>query len=198
MSRTRRQSARGRAQLPYIGAPGHNHPAPSAHSNHTRAPLRLTHEGAVHAEPRTSGSSALAVLEQPLTLPKRTPVAARRRILIVEDDPRVAQVIHESLALEGEADWSVEVATEGARALALAYAAPPDLVLLDVRLPDLDGAEVYRRLRAGAKTSGARVLFLTAGASFDLYQRGIEDGVLLRKPFDLETLVSLVRALVED
>lgn len=198
MSRTRRQSARGRAQIPHIGAQGHNYPTPGARSGHARAPLRLSLESAGHAEPRTNGSSALALMEQPVTLPARVPVAARRRILIVEDDPRVAQVIRESLALEGEADWSVEIATEGARALALAYAAPPDLVLLDVRLPDLDGAEVYRRLRAGAKTSGARVLFLTAGASFDLYQRGIEDGVLLRKPFDLESLVSLVRALVED
>ncbi|MGH2487666.1 MAG: response regulator transcription factor [Ktedonobacterales bacterium] len=198
MSRTRRQSARGRVQLPHIGTPDHTYAAPSTRVGHTRLPLRLTLENAGHAEPRTNGSSALALLEQPLTLPARVAVAARRRILIVEDDPRVAQVIRESLALEGEADWSVEVAAEGARALALAYAAPPDLVLLDVRLPDLDGAEVYRRLRAEAKTSGARILFLTAGASFDLYQRGIEDGVLLRKPFDLETLVSLVRALVED
>jgi len=65
-----------------------------------------------------------------------------------------------------------------------------------VRLPDLDGAEVYRQLRTGPATSGARVLFLSAGTSFDLYQLGIEDGVLLRKPFNMPDLVSLVRALL--
>ena len=151
----------------------------------------------IHTEPRTNGSSALAAVME-LPAPQRPPVAARSRILIVEDDPRVAHVIRETLALEGDADWTVEVATDGARALALAYAAPPAVVLLDVRLPDLDGAEVYRRLRAEASTNGAHILFLTAGASFDLHQRGIEDGVLLRKPFDPDTLVSLVRALIED
>lgn len=133
-------------------------------------------------------------MELPQTQP--APVAVRPRVLIVEDDPGVAHVIRETLALEGDAGWSVDVASEGTRALTLAYATPPTVVLLDVRLPDLDGAEVYRRLRAEARTNAAHILFLTAGTSFDLHQLGIEDGVLLRKPFDLSALVSLVRALI--
>ena len=108
----------------------------------------------------------------------------------------MAGVIRESLELEGEAEWAVQTASMGALALELANAAPPDVVLLDVRLPDLDGAEVYRRLRAAQRTRTARILFLSAGTSLDLYQRGIEDGVLLRKPFDIGELAALVRALL--
>lgn len=163
-------------------------------------PTRATSGSQRLADPKsiTTARTESAVAVMDLPLPQQTAVASRPRILVVEDDPRVADVIRETLALEGDAHWTVEFASEGSRALALAYAAPPSVVLLDVRLPDLDGAEVYRRLRAEARTTNAHILFLTAGTSFDLHQRGIEDGVLLRKPFDLDTLVSLVRALVED
>jgi DNA-binding response OmpR family regulator len=162
-------------------------------------------EAAVAArERRQAARGALAVLDEPATLPlpqarpepQAAPAGARHTILVVEDDPRAAGVIRESLELEGDADWTVQIASEGLRALDLAGATPPDVVLLDVRLPDLDGAEVYRRLRAGPRTQTARVLFLTAGTSLDLYQRGIEDGVLLRKPFDIRDLVGIVRALL--
>lgn len=148
-----------------------------------------------HADAQPATSGALALLDQPAVPPH--PSAARYRILIVEDDPGVASVIRESLELEGEGDWAVQTASEGRSALELASASPPDVVLLDVRLPGLDGAEVYRRLRTSKQTRGARILFLTAGTSLDLYQRGIEDGVLLRKPFDAADLMRLVRALLE-
>lgn len=155
-------------------------------------------------ERRSASRGSVAVLEEPVALPQAEPrhqlqprsVEAQRTILIVEDDPQVAGVIRESLALDGDAGWIVQTASGGLRALDLAGSTPPDVVLLDVRLPDLDGAEVYRRLRAGAPTRGARILFLTAGTSLDLYQRGIEDGVLLRKPFDVRDLVGIVRALL--
>lgn len=145
-----------------------------------------------------SVDGALALLDTPeieaLPTPRATP--ARHSILIVEDDPRVANVIRETLELEGDADWAIETAGEGMHALELAGAVHPDVILLDVRLPGLDGGEVYRRLRASQKTRRSRVIFLSAGTSLDLYHRGIEDGVLLRKPFDVRELVSLVRALL--
>jgi two-component system, OmpR family, response regulator len=151
---------------------------------------------AIH--PKTHGALALVDLDQIDTqpLPSIRPTALRRQILVVEDDSQVASVIHASLELEGEPDWTVQLASGGRHALELASTTPPDLVLLDVRLPDLDGAQVYRRLRTSASTRGARILFLSAGTSFDLFQLGIEDGVLLRKPFYVPELVSLVRALL--
>lgn len=155
----------------------------------------------VSSHPGTRGALALADLErleksdtQPL--PSRYPIALRRHILIVDDDSRMARVITAALELEGEPDWAVEAAGLGAHALELAVATPPDLVLLDVRLPDLDGAQVYQRLRANPGTKSARILFLSAGTSFDLFKLGIEDGVLLRKPFPIPELVGLVRTLL--
>ncbi len=140
--------------------------------------------------------NSVAVLDEPAALPQLQTVETGRTILVVEDDPRVVGVIRESLELEGDAGWIVRTASDGLGALDLAFTTPPDVVLLDVRLPDLDGSEVYRRLRAGQQTRKARILFLTAGTSFDLHQRGIEDGVLLRKPFDVQDLVGIVRALL--
>lgn len=155
-------------------------------------PHALTDVASRHAP--TAG--ALALLEEPEVLPAPRPMPARRHILIVEDDPRTAGFLRSAMELEGEPDWGVEVAGEGPHALELAARTPPDVVLLDVRLPGLDGGEVYRRLRAGRHPGRCRVLFMSAGTSLDLYQMGIEDGVLLRKPFDVGEMVGLVRALL--
>jgi DNA-binding response OmpR family regulator len=147
--------------------------------------------------PQPAISGSLALVTEPAVVATPRPAGARRSILIVEDDPRTADVLRSALELEGEPGWQIEVAGEGLRALELAARIPPDLVLLDVRLPGLDGAEVYRRLRATPKGRRIRVLFLSAGTSLDLYQRGIEDGVLLRKPFDVQDLIRLVRTLLD-
>jgi CheY-like chemotaxis protein len=151
------------------------------------------------APSRAKTSGALALLDPPAveTAPTRKPEAARRTILIVEDNPHMADLIRECIDLEGEPDWAVQCASAGLRALELAGETPPDVVLLDVYLPDLDGAEVYSRLREGPATRGARVLFLSAGTPAELWQHGIEDGVLLRKPFDLRDLVAILRALLQ-
>jgi DNA-binding response OmpR family regulator len=166
------------------------------------APLLVSHwQGALDAvaqsavmPPATDGS--LALLEEPEALPRPQHVAARNAVLIVEDDPRMAGLLREGLALEGEQEWEVHVAADGMQALELAATTPPDVVLLDVLLPGLDGAEVYRRLRANKRTRAARILFLSAGTSYDLWRQGIEDGVLLRKPFDVGEVAPLVRALL--
>lgn len=145
--------------------------------------------------PQPAVSGSLALLTQPTVVPAQRVSATRRGILIVEDDPRTAHVLRSALELEGEPGWEIEVAGDGMRALELAACTPPELVLLDVRLPGIDGAEVYRRLRATPHGSRIHILFLSAGTSLDLYQRGIDDGVLLRKPFDVQDLIGLVRAL---
>ncbi|HEY7833428.1 MAG TPA: response regulator [Ktedonobacterales bacterium] len=142
-------------------------------------------------------SGALALLEAPAAPDALVrPAPARRHILIVEDDARTVDVLRNALELDGEPGWSVASAGDGPRALALAARVPPDVVLLDVRLPGLDGGEVYRRLRAIHANARTRVLILSAGTALDLAQRGIHDGVLLRKPFALPELVALVRSLL--
>lgn len=141
-------------------------------------------------------AGSLALLDEPRVAALPRPIAVKRQILIVEDDPGAAAVLRDTLELEGDPAWAVAVASEGMRALELAARTPPDLVLLDVWLPGLDGGEVYRRLRAHHATRHTRVLFLTAGTSLDLYHCGVEDGVLLRKPYDVQELMELVRALL--
>lgn len=152
-------------------------------------------ESAVTAEPSLA-ARALPVLEHPQVVPETQRQHTDADILIVEDDARAARVIREMLELEGDPTWSIQVAGDGQRALELASEAPPRVVLLDVMLPGLDGGEVYRRLRANPQTQATRVLFLSAATSLDLYQRGIEAGVLLRKPFDVRDLVRLVQTLL--
>ncbi|HLY31019.1 MAG TPA: response regulator [Ktedonobacterales bacterium] len=167
----------------------------------------------IHTYPPTAGALALRAGAQsanasvinrqrpaPSTRPRRLsphPITADQHILIVEDDARVADVIRTALELENEPRWAVHVAREGAHALDLAKLTPPQVVLLDVGLPGLeDGAEVYRRLRANPDTEATRVLFLTAATSHDLHQQGIDGGVLMRKPFDVQDVVRLVRAML--
>jgi len=206
MSNASTDSARERGRLLEMNHVSHAHtaPAPAPRKRSRRAPAVLISRRPATASIASTSSTAttctdgaLALLDQPLPDAALTPVTTRCHILIVEDDSQVASVIRAGLELEGETDWVVQSAGEGLGALEMAGATPPDVVLLDVRLPGLGGAEVYRHLRANQKTRGARILFLSAGTSFDLHQLGIEDGVLLRKPFDVRDLVNLVRALLQ-
>lgn len=152
-----------------------------------------------NASSRPATAGALALLDPPAveTAPTRKPEVARKTILIVEDDRHLAGLIRALIELEGEPEWAVQSASAGLRALELADATPPDVVLLDVYLPDLDGAEVYTRLRESPATHDARVLFLSAGTPAELWQHGITDGVLLRKPFDVRELIAILRALLQ-
>src|SRR5690349_10458674 len=81
------------------------------------------------------------------------------RVLIVDDTPANITLLSAILLARG---FDVTVATNGRRALALAESQAPDVVMLDVRMPDMDGFEVCRALRARASTASIPVLFLSA------------------------------------
>jgi two-component system, OmpR family, response regulator MprA len=115
------------------------------------------------------------------------------RILVVEDEARVASVISRGLRLEG---YQVEVAPDGETALDKALSAPPDMIILDVMLPDIDGLEVCRQLRAaGGK---GPVLMLTAKDAIPDRVAGLDAGAddYLVKPFDFDELRARIRALL--
>lgn len=175
----------------------HSQPAP-APTWRLSTPAALVPHAPTEWAPATATNGALALLDtmETETQPALRSVPTHRHILIVEDDPLVAGVIRNALEIAGDTAWDVSLAAEGSHALELARLASPDVVLLDVRLPSLDGAELYRRLRANPQTRQASVLFLSAGTSLDLIRSGIEDGVFLRKPFDMRELVRIVRALL--
>jgi two-component system response regulator MprA len=119
-------------------------------------------------------------------------VGSRRRILVVDDDARLGASLRRALAYEGH---TLEVATDGPGALVAARDRPPDLVVLDVMLPGLDGVEVCRRLRAG---SDVPILMLTARDAISDRVDGLGAGAddYLVKPFAYEELLARVRALL--
>jgi two-component system response regulator MprA len=115
------------------------------------------------------------------------------RVLIVEDDAPVRRMLERSLAAEG---FEVRSAADGGAALARAEEATPDLVVLDVSMPGLDGFDVCRRLRERGMTGG--VLMLTARDAVAERVRGLEAGAddYVVKPFAIDEVVARLRALV--
>jgi two-component system, OmpR family, response regulator MprA len=115
------------------------------------------------------------------------------RILVVDDELAVRESLRRALALEGH---EVELAADGREALATIARSAPDLVVLDVLMPELDGLEVSRRLRAvGDRTP---ILMLTARAEVEDRVAGLDAGAddYLGKPFALDELLARVRALL--
>jgi two-component system response regulator MprA len=114
------------------------------------------------------------------------------RVLVVEDDEEIAQVLQRSLRLEG---YEVRVAGDGEAALDQSAAFNPDLVILDLGLPKLDGMEVARRLRAA---DDVPILMLTARDALESRVEGLDAGAddYLVKPFERQELLARLRALL--
>ncbi len=114
------------------------------------------------------------------------------RVLVVEDDAEIAEVLRRSLRKEG---YEVRLSGDGIDALDAAEAFVPDLVVLDLGLPRLDGIEVCRRLRA---QNDVPVLMLTARAETEDRVSGLDSGAddYLVKPFERQELLARIRALL--
>jgi two-component system, OmpR family, response regulator len=115
------------------------------------------------------------------------------RILVVDDEPNIVDVISMALRFEG---FDVEAAASGADAIAAVGARQPQLIVLDVMLPDIDGFEVARRL-ASAHLD-VPIIFLTARDSTDDKVHGLTVGGddYVTKPFSLEELVARIRTIL--
>lgn len=114
------------------------------------------------------------------------------RILIIEDEERIRQFLQRGLSFDG---YRVDVAPDGQIGLELARDNPPDLVLLDIMLPGMDGLEVCRRIRAASEVP---ILMLTAKETVEDRVRGLDAGAddYLVKPFAFDELVARIRALL--
>ncbi|MGN9785665.1 response regulator transcription factor [Nonomuraea sp. ZG12] len=121
------------------------------------------------------------------------------RLLVVDDEPTVKELLSATLRFAG---FTVTSADNGRQALEAARREPPDLVLLDVMLPDLDGFEVIRRLRSlprgGGRPGPVPVLFLTArdGTADKINGLRLGGDDYVTKPFDLEELLARIRAIL--
>lgn len=119
----------------------------------------------------------------------------RPLVLIVDDDADSRTIAHTFLELRG---WEVMAAADGHEALRLARARPPDLVVLDLVMPGLDGWGVAAALRADASTRRVPILALTAAAGKHEQDRALEVGcdAVLHKPIALTDLAAHIDALL--
>jgi two-component system phosphate regulon response regulator PhoB len=117
------------------------------------------------------------------------------RVLVVDDDLDINEALQHALRLGG---YDVVGATSGAEALAEIGRVCPDLILLDQMLPDIDGAEICRRLRAAPETKRVPIVFLTARADEQARVRGLALGAddYVVKPFSMQELLLRVRAVL--
>jgi phosphate regulon transcriptional regulator PhoB len=134
--------------------------------------------------------------------PKPSEVASTRarasrpgRVLVVEDEPDVAELLRYNLAREG---WDVVTAHDGAEALRRAREAQPDVVLLDIMVPQLNGWEVCRRLKQDAETRAIPIIMVTGrveeGDKVLGFELGADDYVT--KPFSPRELLARIRAVI--
>jgi DNA-binding response OmpR family regulator len=123
-------------------------------------------------------------------------IRARMKLLLVDDDADIRLVARMALARTG---FAVTAAADGAAALEAVRTDLPDVILLDWMMPDLDGPEVCRRLKADPGSSHIPIIFLTARSQQSEIARGLALGAAgyIVKPFDALTLGTQVRALLE-
>lgn len=119
-----------------------------------------------------------------------------RRVLVVDDEETIREVVR--TALEALAGWKVEATSNGAQAVELCSADPPDAVLLDVMMPMMDGPTTFARLQDDPRTRSVPVILLTAKVQ-PAEQRRYEDlavAGVLTKPFDPLALPDRIAALL--
>jgi len=119
-------------------------------------------------------------------------MADKERILVVEDDPDTLELV---LAILEGGGYAAEPASDGASALEKAKASPPDLVLLDIMMPGMDGLTVCDRLRFDERTRDVPIIFLTAKGDADLASLAsvLDAYAYIRKPFSPDDLLGEVR-----
>jgi DNA-binding response OmpR family regulator len=114
------------------------------------------------------------------------------RILLVDDDPAILRLLDVNFRMEG---FDVDATSHGEEALAAAARQTPDVVILDLMLPGMDGREILRHLREDPATAGVPALFLTARGRDDAATS--DEAGYIQKPFDTVELVTTVRAMLE-
>ncbi len=120
-----------------------------------------------------------------------------KKILCIEDDPDIQTMIKMSLKFKGE--YEVILAGDGFSGIEMAEKEIPDVILLDVMMPELDGYETCKRLKANPLTKDIPVIFLTARVQEKEIKKGLEMGAIgyLTKPFDPMTIKDELEAVVQ-
>jgi len=120
----------------------------------------------------------------------------KKKILIVDDETDVLSVLGKGLAAEG---YSIAKADKGNRALAIAKTTRPDLILLDLEMPDMYGGDIARMLKENPETKDIPVMFLTGMFPKEKVEKGsqvVAGHVLFTKPYDIKELVTAIKKLL--
>lgn len=120
----------------------------------------------------------------------------RKLIAIVEDDPHLAEMFCDMLKFFGQ--WRLQIFSDGQTAKNQLPALGADLILLDVGLPNLDGGSLYKILRGHSNTRNTPIIVITGSHEWELHRMGLQSGILLRKPFNMQELISIIRALLPE
>lgn len=122
---------------------------------------------------------------------------ATKRILVIDDDDGLRDIIQ--ISIEVIAGWDVLTATSGTEGLDVAKTQQPDVILLDVMMPDMDGATTFKYLQALPSTAKIPTILLTAKATTNEKQKLMALGVtgVITKPFDATDLVNQIRTLLK-
>ena len=120
-----------------------------------------------------------------------------KRIMHVEDDPDIRELT--KIALEAVAGYTLDSATNGIEALEKTPAFEPDLILLDVMMPEMDGVETFQKLREIPKLDATPIVFVTAKAQYHEVEqyRSLGAADVIRKPFDPLNLPSEIESIWE-
>ena len=118
------------------------------------------------------------------------------RVLIVDDTPANIQLLGPILKEEG---YKLVIATSGAKAIEIANKVIPDLILLDINMPEMDGYETCTRLKESNETKDIAIIFLSGNVEKEEIQKGYDLGAVdyLPKPFNHKELLTKVRTYVE-
>ena len=117
-------------------------------------------------------------------------------IAIVEDDPRLVSMFEDMLSTAGP--WHLRVFSDGLDARDALPELGAHLILLDVGLPNLDGASLYKILRGHSNTRNIPIIVITGSHDWELHRMGLQTGLLLHKPFKMEELLWMIQALLPD
>jgi CheY-like chemotaxis protein len=151
------------------------------------------------SEPPGRAASAAAISSAPSQSPAGAAARARSgRLLYIEDNPVNALIVRELVAQRG--NLTLEEADDGTSGIDRARSAQPDLILVDMQLPDIDGHEVLRRLRADAATAEIPCIALSANAMPDDIARALRAGFAdyWTKPLDLQRFMRSLQAIFGD
>lgn len=120
------------------------------------------------------------------------------KVLLVDDEPDIRRI--GKLSLEAVGKWTVVMAASGLEAIEVARRELPDLIILDVMMPDLDGPTTYGRLQAEPALAGIPVIFMTAKVQKAEIARYLQLGAagVVSKPFDPMTLPDQIRQITAD